>query len=550
VSLPFAQRRYLINFDLSRVGHVFTDVLVVGGGVAGLRAAIEAAGFGQVVVVTKETLAESATAYAQGGVAAVLDAGDSVERHVADTLSVGAGLCARDVVERLASDGPERVRELVTWGAQFDMQAGRVALGLEGAHSAPRIVHARGDATGREILGTLDQRARGHERIRAFEQCFVVDLLTFDGACVGALTFHPKYGHQAIWARETVLAAGGCGALFRESTNPPSATGDGHALALRAGATLRDMEFIQFHPTTLYVAGATRALVSEAVRGEGGKLVDRRGQRFMETYHPDAELAPRDVVSRAILDFMVKTGATEVYLDVRHFSPDKFAARFPNISALAGEFGIDVSRDLIPVRPAAHYTIGGVRVDPAGRSDLPGLWACGEAASSGAHGANRLASNSLLEGLVLGRDVGARAGESARAHPVAKRPSEYRHALPQSPRTPLDVSDVRNSLRSLVWRNVGIERSGPRLEETIELIDVWARYVMDKVFDARIGWETQNMLTIARCAAMSALARKESRGTHYRSDYPTADPERFLGHIEVRREEEGLTTRFRPLTAT
>lgn len=547
VSIPFAQRRYLINFDVKRIGHVFTDVLVIGGGVAGLRAAIEAARFGQVIVVTKENLRESATAYAQGGVAAVLDAADSVERHVADTLTVGAGLCDRAVVERLAGEGPQRIGELIGWGARFDTEAGRVALGLEGAHSAARIVHAHGDATGREILNTLDRATRSRETVRVFEECFVIDLLTFDGACIGALTYHPKYGHQGIWARETILASGGCGTLFRESTNPPSATGDGHALALRAGATLRDMEFIQFHPTTLYVAGATRALVSEAVRGEGGRLVDRKGQRFMDEYHADAELAPRDVVSRSILDHMVKTDTTEVYLDARHFAPGRFAARFPNITALCEQFGIDVARDLIPVRPAAHYTIGGVKVDAEGRSDLPGLWACGEAAASGAHGANRLASNSLLEGLVLGRAVGAAAGECKRSERPTERPTELRHVQAASPRTTLDIGDVRNSLRSLCWRNVGIQRAGPRLEETIELIDVWARYVMDKVLEERGGWETQNMLTIARCAATAALVRKESRGTHFRSDYPTADSERFLGHIEVRRGEESLRAVLVPL---
>ncbi|MCK6484750.1 MAG: L-aspartate oxidase [Phycisphaerae bacterium] len=547
MSLLIAERRYLINFDVSRVGHVFTDVLVVGGGVAGLRAAIEAARSGQVIVTTKDDLAESTTAYAQGGVAAVLDAADSIDHHVTDTLAVGNGLCDPGVVERLAREGPDRVREMIDWGARFDMHDGRVALGLEGAHSAPRIVHAQGDATGREIVSTLARRAAATESIRAFEQCFVIDLITLDNRCVGALTFHPKYGHQAIWARQTILACGGCGTLYRETTNPPSATGDGPALALRAGAVLRDMEFIQFHPTTLYVAGATRALISEAVRGEGAYLVDRLGARFMQEYYPDAELAPRDVVSRAMVDFIKRSHATTVFLDVRHFPPGRFAARFPTIAALCAQFDLDPEKDLIPVRPAAHYTIGGVRTDERGRTNVAGLLACGECASSGAHGANRLASNSLLEGLVLGRIVGAYAGEATQEIHRTSQPPAMKHHFAPSPRTTLDLGDIRNSLRSLCWRNLGIERSAPRLEETIEITDFWSRYVMDKVFDERFGWETQNMLTVARCIALSALTRKESRGVHYRSDYPTADPERFLGHVELVRGGDGLTTRLSPL---
>lgn len=549
MSLSVAQRRYLINFDARRVGHVFTDVLIVGAGVAGLRAAIASAPMAATLLVTKDAPDDSTTARAQGGIAAVLDPRDSVDQHVADTLAVGGGLCDKAVVEHLAREGPASVQELADWGANFDMNSGRVALGLEGAHSAARIVHAHGDGTGREIIRTLARRAGHCEGLRLFESCSVIDLITLDGICIGAMTFHAKYGHQAIWARQTILASGGCGTLYRETTNPPSATGDGHAIALRAGATLRDMEFIQFHPTTLYVAGATRALISEAVRGEGAHLVDRQNHRFMSAYHPDGELAPRDVVSRAILDHMVRTESTGVFLDVRHFKPGHFDARFPTIAALCREFDIEPTRDLIPIRPAAHYTIGGVRVDGEGRSDVPGLWACGEAAASGAHGANRLASNSLLEGLVLGRDVGRRAAESADRNGGPQRPPELKHEAAPSPRTALDLGDVRNSLRSLCWRNAGIERTGPRLEETGEIIDFWARYVMDKVFEDRFGWETQNMLTVARCVALAALHRKESRGVHFRSDYPTPDAERFLGHVDIRRAGDGLAADFTPLSS-
>jgi L-aspartate oxidase len=547
VSSHFGQRRYLINFDVHRLGQVFTDVLVVGAGVAGLRAAIEAAKYGPVLLVCKDAPTESNTWYAQGGVAVVLRDDDSAANHARDTLEVGCGLGHREAVDKMVREGPARLRELVGWGAKFDLEAGQVALGLEGGHSAPRIVHAHGDATGREIVRVLLEQVGQSESARVFDHCTVIDLVTVDDRCVGALTYHAKYGYQIFYARQTVVAAGGAGQLYRESTNPPGATGDGQALGFRAGAILRDMEFMQFHPTTLYVAGASRTLISEAVRGEGAYLVDRAGHRFMTDYHNDAELAPRDVVSRAIVAHMAATNATCAYLDVRHLPSGRFAQRFPTIMRQCLEFDINPEKDLIPVRPAAHYAIGGIAVDLDARTNVAGLLACGEAASTGVHGANRLASNSLLEGLVFGQVAGAVAGEAARTTREPQRLIPMRYSFGPSPRTELDLADVRNSLRAVMWRNAGIERTGPRLEETAEIIDFWARYVMDKAFDDRFGWETQNMLTFARCLAQAAAARKESRGVHYRGDYPTVDSERFLGHVTLCRTESGIEQAFEPL---
>lgn len=543
----FSKRRYLLNFDTHRLGQVFTDVLVIGAGVAGLRAAIEAAEQASVVVVMKDGLGDCNTTYAQGGIAVVTDVADSIEAHVADTLQVGWGLGHREVVAAMAREGPACLEELRRWGARFDVENGEVARGMEGGHSARRVIHALGDATGLELGQTLARRVAESERIRLFDRCFVVDLVAEEGRCVAALTHHPKYGYQIIWAKRTILAAGGGGCLFRETTNPPSATADGAAIAFRAGAMLRDMEFFQFHPTALYIAGAARALISEAVRGEGAYLVDRHGKRFMAAYHPNAELAPRDVVSRAILQHIVSTSETCVYLDVRHFAPGRFAARFPNIARLCAEFEIDTANDLIPVRPAAHYMIGGVAVDLDGRTSLDGLLACGEAASTGVHGANRLASNSLLEGLVFGKRIGRLAASQAAALPGPLGPRMLNHAIAPSSRTELDLPDVRNSLRALCWRNLGIDRTGQRLAETIEIINFWDRYVMDKVLDDRLGWETQNMLTVARCLAQAALAREESRGVHYRSDCPERNDAAGLGHITIRRTPYGIQQGFEPL---
>jgi L-aspartate oxidase len=531
-----SQRRYLLPFKAARLPQQLTDVLVVGGGVAGLRAALEASKSADVLVLTKDSLEQSNTWYAQGGIAAVLQPEDSIALHVSDTESAGAGICDPRAVEIVIREGPARVLELLEWGARFDRKVGNpydLDFAREGGHSFARIVHAYGDATGKELAQTLINAVQARESIRVSPNSFVLDLITDNGRCVGALAIINNQLH-VVWAKRTILASGGAGQLYRETTNPRIATADGHAMAWRAGAILCDMEMVQFHPTTLYVAGSSRALITEAVRGEGAYLVDRNGHRFMPDYHPMAELAPRDVVSRSIVQQIRKTNYTHVYLDVRHLPTDKFRERFPQLAHLMDQFEIDISRDLIPVHPAAHYMIGGVDADEYGRSSLSGLYAVGEVGCSGLHGANRLGSNSLLEGLAFGARAGAHAAAAAAAE-TAKFPQSLEHRIPRSNKTELDVIDVKSSLRSIMWRNVGIEREAERLNETREIIAFWSRYVMDKVFDpqtlgsatAVAGWELQNMLTVAALIATAAYTRTESRGVHHRLDYPQRDDEHW-----------------------
>ncbi len=557
---PLTGRRYLIPFKAARLPQQFTDVLVVGGGVAGLRAALAASSGGaDVVLLTKDTVDESNTWYAQGGIAAVLQPLDSLESHVRDTETVGCGLCDAAAVRIVINEGPRRVLELLDWGANFDKasadsgNAHGLAYGLEGGHSFARIVHAYGDATGRELAQTLIRTVRSRENIRVVERSFVVDLLTEDAAggqparCVGVVTLFDGRV-QVIWAKRTVLASGGAGQLFRESTNPKIATADGHAMAYRAGARLQDMEMVQFHPTTLYVAGSSRALITEAVRGEGAYLVDRNGYRFMKDYHAQGELAPRDVVSRAIVEQIRKTHFTHVYLDVRHLPTAAFRDRFPSLARLVDQFEIDVAKDPIPIHPAAHYMIGGVDADEHGRTSLAGLYAVGEAACSGLHGANRLASNSLLEGLAFGARAGEHAAEAAR-EVTAPFPLGLESKVPPSVKTELDVTDVKSSLRSVMWRNVGIERDGDRLTETREIVAFWSRYVMDKTFRpetlgpeaAVAGWELQNLLTVAFLVTTAAYSRTESRGAHYRLDYPAREDDHWRLHLLWRRPSETPT---------
>lgn len=532
----FEGPRYLVPFGPRRVPHCFTDVLILGGGLAGLRAALEVDPSLSVTVITKDDLRESSSQYAQGGIAGVVDPEDRFDNHVADTLTAGGGLCHHDVVDRVVREAPARIEELIAWGTQFDERDGELELGREGGHSHRRIVHALGDATGREVMRAVIERARQQQNLQVWPDTFTIDLLTDATTCRGALVWNKDHGKTLVWARRTILATGGAGQVYRETTNPDVASGDGMALAWRAGSLLRDVEFMQFHPTVLYIAGGARSLITEAVRGAGAWLVDCDGQRFMPAFDDRGELAPRDIVSRAINQVMQQTQHANVYLDLSHLDAEMVRRRFPGMAKLCAEFGLDLTRDRIPVRPGAHYMIGGVAVDADGRSDLPGLLAAGEVTSSGLHGANRLASNSLLEGLVYG----ARAGAAASADVLAMNDRDDLHVpLLSNPRQseahePLDLEDIRNSLKSMMWRKVGVDRSGRSLAEALAAVEGWCRYVLPRQFSDPRGWQLQNMLEVGRLMIRGAIVRTETRGVHTRHDFPEAD-RRWQRHIAWRR---------------
>lgn len=525
--------RYVVPFHPKRVPHYFTDIVIVGGGLAGLRAAIEIDPKLSAVVVTKDEVRQSNSNYAQGGIAGVLDPKDDFEHHIADTMVAGGELCNRDVVEMVVREAPDRIGELIDWGTRFDKadDSDDLMLGKEGGHSHRRIVHALGDSTGKEVMRAVVDWTARFPNIQLWQRAYMLDLIVHEGRCRGALIWNKHHGKMILWAKEFILCTGGAGQLFRETTNPPVATADGHAVAYRAGAELRDMEFMQFHPTVLYIAGSSRSLITEAMRGEGAHLVDGNGHRFMPDYDERAELAPRDVVSQAIVSQMEKTRTPNVFLDLSHLDANHVRKRFPGIAKSCAEFGIDITCDRIPVRPGAHYMIGGVTVDDQGRTTLPGLWAAGEVTSSGLHGANRLASNSLLEGLVYGAHAGR--GASLAALETKEKefqvvPVEYDVSEPTT--ETLDLDDIRNSLKSLMWRSAGVRRNAEDLQLAAKSIDDWCRYVLTRQFSEPSGWELQNMLVVSRIMVESALQREESRGVHLRTDFPDTNPA-MLKHL-------------------
>ncbi len=534
---PLKLRRYLVHFSSHNLPQIFTDVLVIGSGIGGLSAALAASEEASVLVVTKKSKNDGCTSQAQGGIAAPLGLQDSPDDHLKDTFSVGCGICEEEAVSMLTEEAEVRVRELMSLGVNFDKKDGDLSFTREGGHSCARILHANGDATGHAIQKTLVRRAMENENIAINQQSYVIDLLTLDGRCHGVLVWSSQKGLMMVRAKQTILATGGCGRVYRETTNPPVSTGDGIAMAFRAGARLQDLEFFQFHPTSLYVAGAARALISESLRGEGAILINRKGERFMSKYHPDGELAPRDMVSRGILEEMKESGDTHVLLDVTARSRSYLKERFPTITGLCDEFEIDVSCDPIPVHPAAHYHIGGVKTDLSGRTSIKNLLACGEVACTGVHGANRLGSNSLLESVVFGRRAGIAAARMCAGMESAP-PLHSIQGLPQEPAYgSLSLADVKNSLISLMWRNVGIERCGAGLDEAMEMITFWCRYVMDKEFRNPDGWQLQNMLTVGRLITMSARQREESRGVHYRTDFPESN-KNWKRHVVISQSGE------------
>ncbi len=525
-------QRYLVRFHPKHTPHVFTDILIIGGGIAGLRAALSIPDDLRVLVVTKDKIDQSNSNYAQGGIAGVMSPEDRFENHVEDTIVAGAGLCDRQVVESVIREAPSQINDLVDMGTKFDLEGSHIALGKEGGHSHHRIVHALGDSTGFEVMRAIIEQSRAAKNVEIWEKTFTLDLITFEGRCVGALVYRHRRGKLLIWAKQIILASGGVGMVYRETTNPPVATGDGMAAAYRAGVALRDMEFMQFHPTVLYVAGSSRFLISEAVRGEGAFLRDKNGVRFMPSEDPRAELAPRDVVAQAIVRNMDKTQHSNVYLDLSHIDPVKVMTRFPGIAKVCMNFGLDIRKDPIPVRPGAHYMIGGMEVDNYGQTNLPGLWGAGEVTSSGLHGANRLASNSLLEGLVYGKLCAQGAVNEARKMSDRFEVPSIKQNFRSDNDGELDVSDVTNSLRSLMVRHMGIVRNEEGLAEAERTVGFWCRYALRREFQSRQGWELANLLTVARLMIGSARQRTESRGTHFRLDFPGKDDVNWLRHIQ------------------
>ncbi|MBI4844580.1 MAG: L-aspartate oxidase [Nitrospirae bacterium] len=499
------------------------DFLVIGGGVAGLRAAIELASSagskGSIIVLTKDKPTESSTEYAQGGIAVALSDEDEIGIHYEDTIKAGDGLCNEKAVKAMVEEGPQRILELISWGAEFDKDGSKLDFTREAAHSRNRVLHSHGDSTGREIERTLINKARTSPSITRYDFSFTLDLIMDVGRCAGARILR-KRELVDIYAKAVVLATGGAGELFAGTTNPSIATADGMAIAYRAGALLTDMEFMQFHPTTLFYPTAPPFLLSEAMRGEGALLKNIDRERFMHNYHEMADLAPRDIVSRAIVSEMVKKGSRHVYLDISHLDGSFIRKRFPQIYKTCLNYNIDITKEMIPVIPAAHYIMGGVRTGLDGRTSIKGLFAAGEVACTGVQGANRLASNSLLEGIVFG----ARAGSAAFNYAGDISEAEERGACVsegvqrQAPVSSIDAEKIRYSLRKVMSEKVGIIRCGESLKTAKEKLDEWS-YLQDAYSIDRRNLELRNMITSARLIVGSAFLREGSIGAHYRSDF-------------------------------
>ncbi|QGU00505.1 L-aspartate oxidase [Candidatus Syntrophocurvum alkaliphilum] len=520
--------------DLEKDSPIFySDFLIIGSGIAGLFTALKASTYGKVIVLTKKTLLDSNTKLAQGGIAAAVHEEDSPFLHLEDTLEAGAGLCEIDAVDVLVREGPQRVRELIEAGATFDMKDGNVSLTKEGAHSKARVLHAA-DATGEAIRSALVQKCQESPDITVLENQFLVDILGDHNQqeCYGALIYDTKKNQTNIYiSKSTIIAAGGNGQLYKYTTNPDVATADGMAAAFRAGCSLIDMEFIQFHPTVLFSRDTQRFLISEAVRGEGGLLYNKNKERFMHKYHPLEELAPRDVVSRAILNEMMTKDSEYVYLDMKHIP--NVTKRFPNIYENCLQNNIDITKNLVPVSPAAHYTMGGIQTNTKAETNLYSLYACGEVACVGVHGANRLASNSLLEGIVFGQKIIDNVEEILYRRKIT--PEEvfknYDSTWVFTSENPtIEPNQAKKQLQEIMWEKVGIIREETGLKQAnTEITEIYKNLApSDNIVSY---YEAINMLTVARIIVQASLWRKESRGGHYRSDYPKRDDVRWIKHM-------------------
>ncbi|RKD22781.1 L-aspartate oxidase [Ammoniphilus oxalaticus] len=531
--------RYLIDFELQRMGKITTDVCVIGSGIAGLYTALQIAEEKQinVTMICKEEITESNTYYAQGGIAAVIAEQDSPVLHKEDTLLAGAGLCSDEATQALVTEGPRAVFDLIHYGTQFDKEAGQLALTREAAHSRRRILHARGDSTGGEIVRALSERVYKSSNIRVLEKHFAIDLLTVDEECAGAIIQGPNQDRFVVEAGATILATGGAGQLYRYTTNPIVATGDGVAMAYRAGAQIKDVEFVQFHPTALCYPEAPRFLISEAVRGEGAVLRNITGERFMHKYSSQLELAPRDIVARSIVSEMEKTESSFVYLDLTHESEEKIRRRFPMIHRECLKYGLNIVSDWIPVAPAAHYMMGGVKTNLSGETSLSRLFACGEVACAGVHGANRLASNSLTEAIVFGKRI---------AQQIRKRRQEPKQIDSQLVFSNLrgnqltaNILEERLDLQKVMLRSVGVFRDKDRLEQALTDLQRHLPNFLGQP-SAVEEYEYLNLLTCSLLVTQAALSREESRGGHYRLDFPKRDDRTWRKHL-LQCRQEGIT---------
>ncbi|MDI3311622.1 MAG: L-aspartate oxidase [Thermoanaerobacterium sp.] len=518
---------YSVNFDSNEVESYMTDYVIVGSGIAGLNAAYLAKDYGEVFLLTKDRLSHSSSSLAQGGIACVMSKSDSFESHIEDTIYAGAGLCDREAVEVLVKEAPSNIKRLINLGVKFDKRDGELELGREGAHSSNRIIHA-GDYTGREIINGLMGVLNC---VNIFEDTLVLDLLVEDNIVKGVLAKNLISDRFFIvWAKVVILATGGAGNLFLNTTNPDTSTGDGISLAARQGAVLKDMEFMQFHPTALHDKDGERFLITEAIRGEGGILRNERGVRFMPFYHQLNELAPRDVVSRAILSEISKSKINYVYLDVSNIDKNLFKKRFPSIFDKIQKMGIDIEKDYIPVSPAAHYYMGGIATDLNGETTIKGLYACGECACTGVQGANRLASNSLLEGLVFS----TRAVNNSKKYLNNKIVPSHFHNDDKID-VEIDADGLKHELRYLMEENVGIIRSESSLRTMLNWLKLHDS-ILDINADDRQKNELLSLYTVSKYMTMAALLRKESRGSHFRTDYPEEN-EMYKKHILIKGDE-------------